>query len=199
MRIAIDGVIGSGKSTAIKSLVWKLGGGGAGVQVHPEPVGRWKHLLEAFYEDPSSVAMDLQMRVLLDFSKVGDGDGRVHVVERSPATTHHVFGALAHQKGWLTDEQWATFKEFDALIGWAPDAIVYIDTPVDECMRRVRERSAGGGTHEPGDAEYLRDMASKYECLLKFTKEPVVRINGAQPPEVVLQAVADAVARLAGL
>lgn len=154
-------------------------------------VEKWKRLLEKFYEDPPSASMDLQMRVLLDFAAIAD-DGRVHVVERSPATARDVFGSLARIKGWLTETQWETYKEIDDLIGWRPDAIVYIDTPAEECARRISGRSAGGAAHEP-DAAYVRELALKYEVLLKFAGVPVVRVDGSKSPDEVLAAVAGAI------
>ena len=192
MRIAVDGIIGCGKSTAIAGLSWKLRGSAS---VHPEPVEKWKPLLEKFYADPSSAAMDLQMRVLLDFAGIEE-DGTVKIVERSPATTRNVFGSLAHVKGWLTETQWSTFKEVDDIIGWTPDAIVYIDTPVDECLRRVSKRSPPGSAHEPPDLDYLRELALKYDVLLKFAGVPVVRVDGSKSHEEVLKDVADAIDRL---
>ena len=136
--------------------------------------------------------MDLQMRVLLDFASIGD-DGGLRIVERSPATARNVFGALAHVKGWLSETQWGAYKEFDDIIGWTPDAIVFIDTPVDECARRILQRSPPGSAHEPADVEYLKDVSLRYDVLLKFAGVPVVRVDGAMGKDDVLKAVRDAI------
>jgi deoxyadenosine/deoxycytidine kinase len=193
MRIAIDGNMGSGKSTVIAGLAGMLGD----ATVHPEPVEKWRPLLEKFYADPRSASMDLQMRVLLDFSYIGD-DGGLHVVERSPATAKNVFGTLAHVKGWLSETQWGAYKEFDDLVGWTPDAIVFIDTSVDECARRILQRSPPGSAHEPTDIEYLKDVALRYDVLLKFVGVPVVRVDGTKSPGEVLAEVVGAIDMLSG-
>ena len=186
MRICIEGNIGSGKSTVIESLAWKL----PGAKIHPEPTGAWGPLLERFYKDPASVAMELQLRVLLDFNKI-PSDDVVRIVERSPLTCHHVFGAMAYQRGWLTDAQWATFKSSSALLGWEPDAIVFVDTPTDACVDRIDRRARGYA--EPPEPEYFEDVRSKYETLLKFTGVPVVRVDGRAPPGEVLESVLSAI------
>lgn len=193
MRIAIDGNMGSGKSTVIAALAETLGG----ASVHPEPVEKWKPLLEKFYADPRSASMDLQMRVLLDFADIRD-DGCLRIVERSPATARNVFGALAHVKGWINETQWGAYKEFDDLIGWTPDAVIFIDTPVDECARRILQRSPPGSAHEPTDVEYLKDVSLRYDVLLKFSGVPVIRVDGTKSPAEVLAGVTDAIDMLSG-
>ena len=186
MRVCIEGNIGSGKSTVIKSLAWRL----PNAKIHPEPVGEWAPLLERFYKDPAGTSMELQLRVLLDFHKIPPDDV-VRIVERSPLTCHHVFGTMAYQKGWLTDAQWATFKSSSELLGWVPDVIIFVDTPTDVCVERIERRARGYA--EPPDRDYFEDVRSKYETLLKFTGAPVVRVDGRAPAGQVLESVLNAI------
>lgn len=190
MRIAIEGNIGSGKSTVLRGLVWKVN-----ARVHLEPVGAWAGLLERFYADPVTGAMDMQVRVLIDFSKKAD-DGDLHIIERCPLSSHHVFAALAFQKGWLTDAQWSAYKQMYATLGWEPDAIIYIDTPVDQCFERAHSRDSG--VAEPPTREYLEEIRAKYDALIKFVKTPVIRVDGSQAMDVVFQHVVDAIESLGG-
>lgn len=187
MRISVDGNIASGKSTIARDLE-------DAYAVHLEPVKSWAPLLDRFYRNPASAAMPLQIRVLVDFCKVPNDDA-IRVVERSPLACQHVFGMLAHQKGWLTDAQWGAFKDAAALLGWQPDAIVFIDTPVATCLQRMQTRAAEYS--EPPTVSYLEDVRSKYETLLKFATIPVARIDGDRPKDAVLADVRAAVREFA--
>jgi deoxyadenosine/deoxycytidine kinase len=197
MRIVVEGNIGSGKSTVIRGIKWKLG-----VVVHPEPVERWVELLRRYYADPASAAMDLQVRVLLDLASVRDDDGSVHVVERSPDASVEVFGEITKKNGWISDAQLETLRATKRAFGWTADAVVFVDAPVETCFERVKarsiSRSGNGAETEPGDATYLEEVASGYETMLANLTCPVVRVDGTDSAEIVLENVVAAIRKIAG-
>lgn len=184
MRISVEGNIGSGKSTALAALARH----DPEAAVLPEPVDEWGELLRAFYARPAEYALAFQLRVLLSFH----GAPESCVTERSPLACRHVFGQILANDGHMTPQQWDVFKDYHAALGWAPDAIVYVDTPADVCLARVQARAREG--EAPVDLTYLRRVEFQYETLLKYTTVPVTRVDGTLPPDQISRAIAAAFA-----
>ena len=189
VRICVEGNIGCGKTTAldhIRALRPDL-------RVFPEPVEEWGELLARFYADPAQWALPFSLRVLLSFVPPARaaGAGECAVVERSPLSCRHVFAQLLFNEGKMTQEEWDVIKEYADVLGWVPDAIVYVQTSADECHRRMERR---GRAAEAGlDLQYLKRLEFQYETMLRYASVPVVRVDGAQPPERVAQAILEVV------
>ena len=67
----------------------------------------------------------------------------------------------------------------------SPEVIIYIDTPVEECLRRIEKR---GGEKELFDRrEFLTEVRKNYEKAFKDLPEGVhlVRVDGMASPEAV--------------
>lgn len=187
MRIAVEGNVGAGKSAALAALA------AAGVRVVPEPVAEWGDLLDAFYANPAAYGLGFSLEVLRGMSRVPD-DGGLTVVERSPLANRYVFTNILYNDGKLTPAEWAVYKDYHEHLGWAPDAIVYLDVPADACLRRVAAR---GRPCEAGlDVSWLRRVEFQYETMLKFANVPVSRVAGTGSPGEVAAGVAAAVAGL---
>lgn len=165
MRVSIEGNIGAGKSAALDALAAR------GFAVHKEPVDEWAEMLELFYKAPAEWALPFSLKVLLSFDRIAAG-----VVERSPQSCHHVFTQLLYNEGKMSYVQWDLFREYVDALGWTPDAIVYIDTPTDVCLDRVRTRNRQG--EGPIDLAYLKRVEFQYETMLKYVGVPVVRVDG---------------------
>lgn len=174
MRIAVEGNIGSGKSTVLEALAGAFA-------VRKEPVEEWQPLLDLFYADPGKWSLAFSLRVLLSFANApDDGAGGVLVTERCPLANRHVFGQLLFNDQKMTQDEWDLFKEYHDAMGWTPDGIVFVDTPSDVCMDRIKVR---GRTCEASiDIQYLRRIEFQYQNLFKFCGVPVVRVDGALPP-----------------
>lgn len=189
MRISLEGNLGAGKSAALAALA------GAGVRVVPEPVEDWGRLLDAFYASPGTYGLAFSLDVLRGFAARAPDDGGLTVVERSPLANRHVFTNMLFNDGRLTPAEWAVYKDYHDALGWAPDAIVYLDVPADACLRRVAERARPA---EAGvDLAWLRRVEFQYETMLKFANVPVSRVAGTGSPREVAAAVAAAVGDLA--
>lgn len=193
MRISVEGNIGSGKSTVMRALVWKLG-----VKTHLEPVEKWTKLLERFYDNPKEASMDLQVRVMLDFASIVDSDDEVHIVERSPSASLHVFGSISRDKEWISDSQWETLDFMKKTVGWDADAVIFVDTPPELCAERITKRSGDNHPTEPKDLIYIQEVASKYAEMIEKTECEVVVIDGTKSAEDVLSDVVSSIRRLVG-
>ena len=211
MRICVEGNIGAGKSALLDALApggsheisgaTATSGAGAGAgaqvtaQVYKEPVEEWGEVLDLFYKDPVAWALPFSLRVLLGFGRV-PADG-LRLVERSPVACHHVFSQLLFNEGKMSHLQWDLFRDYCEALGWQPDAIVYVDTPVDACVQRVRARGRAAETSV--DADYLRRVEFQYETMLKYTQVPVVRLDGTLSPAALADAARREIRLLAGL
>lgn len=179
MRISIEGNIGSGKSTLLEAL--RLARPDANIV--PEPLHAWGGLLELYYTDPGAWSLPLHLRILHEFWKITHTVDSMTIVERSPGACRHVFGQLSYNDNHLTPAAWDVFKEYHELLGWEPDAYVYVDTPLDVCCLRMRER--GRACESTVSEEYLRRIEFQYQNFLKFCRVPVIRVDGTLPPDEI--------------
>lgn len=174
MRISVDGNIGAGKSSVLAAARK------AGVaDVFPEPVEEWGDLLRNFYERPAEYALPFSLTVLLSYDVPYARP--TCVVERSPLACRHVFTQLLHNDGVMSQPAWELFKAYSDVLGWTPDLIVYVDTPANVCLDRVRGRGREG--EDAVDLTYLRRIEYKYDIMLKYCNVPVVRLDGSLPPD----------------
>lgn len=202
--ICIEGNIGSGKSTLIKSLE------GSGYEVHPEPVReRWGQFLPILYNDPARWGMCFQMEVLDWFHSLKEefkskhagisahddqsagGGKKLIIVERSPQSAFEIFTVNLHDCGLLTDWEKSLLLRFYHLTRWRPAKLFYLRTPPAICCERIRQRSRTG--EEQVDEELLKSLHQKHEELFMGPEnelkvpENVVVIDGTDDRAVVQQ------------
>ena len=190
MRIAIEGSIGAGKTTALAALRAAF----PDVPVVAEPVDEWADIMDAFYDSPRQHALAFNTKVLLCFGP--ERCPPTCITERSPLAGRHVFGQLLFNKGLLDENEWDVYKRLHDRLGWQPDGVVYIDTPPEVCRRRVEERGrACEVTHV--DLDYLRKVAFQYNNLLNYLPTvPIERVDGSLDSEEVGRRVCEAVRTL---
>lgn len=186
MIVAIDGNISSGKSTVVKRL-------SAEYRTFQEPLAKWT-FLDKFYKDPRTYALPFSLQVLASFADYDfSGDG-ITVTERSPLTNREVFTKIHVNDGTMTDVEWETYKKYFDIIGWKPDAIIYISVPAIVCQQRMIRRNRA--CEENVSTEYLERIEKSYETLLRFANIPYEIVDGTNDPDVVERDVKDALRRL---
>lgn len=158
----IDGNIGAGKSTVLDEIENR------GFYVFRENIEKWKWCLENFYRDPQRWAFTLQMAILnssLDHIKqILNIDSPIVFVERSPVSAL-VFARVGLKRGYFSQDEMKLFEELNEKVGWYPDFVMILDTPVDECFRRMRERNRK--CEDNIDKTYLQDLETEYQKLKK--------------------------------
>lgn len=120
MLIAVDGNLGSGKSTVLAELRRR------GYTVVPEPVIAWGPMLRSMYADPARWTLTFQTQVLAHYADVARryaGTSGPVFVERSPVSAL-VFVSLATHRDALTVDELSVYMELHAAVGWEPDATV---------------------------------------------------------------------------
>jgi deoxyguanosine kinase len=160
--ISIEGNIGSGKSTVLKALQddeaeFLLSNN---IVVVPEPVEKWEQLkdpndgqsiLTKFYKEPKRYAFLLQIFIIetmietIETAIMNNPDMKILLCERSILTSSAVFSQL------LLDLDYITKLEFQYLerlvmdyMHYFPDDVIFLDVPVDICMKRINKRNRDG-------------------------------------------------------
>ena len=147
MKIVIDGIIASGKSTQLNLLEKR------GFTVQREPIEKWP--LDLYYSDPVRWGFLFQMLILQTLKTL---PGFV-IYERSPLSSKEVFWEIM-EKTELEDEVYKNAFRKDA---WMPDVYILIDTPVNVAYSRLKTRKQEGDMAV--SYEYLEKLDSKYRKM----------------------------------
>jgi len=180
MRIAIEGLIGVGKSTVLDILrnEYKL-------HVEPEPLNAWT-LLPQFYEDQPREAFAFELQVLCSYCHTAFADNAI--IERSPDTARHVFVPMLYRDKCLTDQQFHLLHDVaDRMPSLkSADAFVYLRAPVHVCIQRLAWRNRGNEAHTVTDS-YLQRLSDAYDVFFDTAKKPVVilDLDGTEGPQEV--------------
>ena len=92
--------------------------------------------------------------------------------------------ALVRETTRAVEHKIKTYKQLHARMGWVPDTTMWIDTPIDDCMKRIEER---GRESESGiSRDYIEKLRNLYEDLMRTT--PNIRVDGSRSAsDVVLE------------
>ena len=182
--VAVDGIIGAGKTTCIETLRTGLIAKGWKVVVVKEPVDEWQKsgILERFYKDPKRWGYHFQTKAFHDrvmenkkmfqeYGKTAD----VFILERSPFTDT-LFMELLHEEGSVDDLEMQHYKQWwnlwHSVMPYLPDLFIYLKPDVDVCMKRLRMRNREG--EEGVSLDYQRRLQEKHD---KYFKEDSIKIN----------------------
>lgn len=134
--IAIEGLIGAGKSTILKQIEWKHN-----EQVFEEKLDKWRSLLCKYYKDPHRWAFELQMTILSVYIEMSKD-----ITEENFVTERSIIAVMAFTKtlvkmGFLDNSQYKIFELiFKTLERKDPDYIIYLSTNVPDSMNRIKIR-----------------------------------------------------------
>lgn len=189
--IAIEGNIGSGKTTMLQQLNKLFPKDQPNILTLREPLEQWtnvnkKNLLEMMYNDPSTWVTPFQSFALVTLAKnyLKTHGQNVSILERSIQSTRYCFIEM-HKEANRIDEtngqilhEWFTFLE--TMMHIEIDLTIYIKTTPDVIFKRIHERNRKG--EEKITLEYLKKLDQYHENWLtlgKFKKPlNIVVING---------------------
>ena len=148
---ALEGNIGAGKTTIMKIIGQYF----TSVEFVEEPVSQWQNLggmnlLDAFYSDPKRWGFSFEFFSMLSKIKAllnaANSDKPVIVIERS-ILSNRVFMDLSHELGKLEEIEYTmlinTYHFYLQHVYPQLSGIIYLDTPVDECIKRITKRNRG--------------------------------------------------------
>lgn len=183
--VAIEGNIGSGKSTTVDLLKQKYDNQilfGRKVVFLQEPVKQWEeinsdgvNILEKFYANQEKWAFSFQMMAYisrLDILRkaVKENPNGIIFTERSLFTDKNVFAQMLYDDEKINEIDFQIYnKWFNSFIEEVPiSGIVYIKTDPETCSNRVEKRARKG---ESIPLEYLT-QCSQYHDNWIISKEP---------------------------
>ena len=169
--IWVEGLIGAGKSTLVKSLHEHL-------KLRPlyEPVEENKYL-SLFYEDPGRWAFSMQVELLqrritmhnlaIDEALYGQ-EYKGAVLDRG-LPGDRVFCKLLWKSGLIHDFEWETYQ---CLYGTAvsrnlvtPSLLLYLDVTPEKAFERINKR--GRSAESSITLDYLKSLRDGYEDLME--------------------------------
>lgn len=187
--ISIDGSIGAGKTTVMKSLVQQIERNGLDARwprtLDLEPVEIWEPYLERAYHEHNGW-FRLQMRVIRDRMWPP-----AHAwIERSLYFQERVFVRPAVKDGRILPEEADIICDMYSLAAsrWKPEVYVYLRSSPEGCYARMKSR----GRHSEADVPltYLQALHADHERaldeLIRVKEAPVVvvEVEGKTPEDI---------------
>ena len=181
---SFEGNIGSGKTTIIRHLqrLYK------DVLLVEEPVKDWQNLegenlLKKKNEDLNRWGYSFEAYVLItkmnELTKVASSDKKIILIERCMLTDKAFFDVNV-ENNLSTPMEEAMFKNLYEFLSNNVyprlSGIIYLDTPVEECIKRMKER----GRKEEKDikADYLTQLDQHFKKVVNESGVPVLYLNG---------------------
>ncbi|KAL5015238.1 hypothetical protein ScPMuIL_009508 [Solemya velum] len=168
--VAVEGNIGSGKSTFLKYFE-----NVPGVEVIPEPVSKWKDVnghntLDLMYKDANRWSLAFQSYVQLTMMGVHNVNcgSKIKMMERSIYSARYCFVENLYKGGLLPDVDYAILSEFYDWIqsneNTHVDLIVYLQSDPLICQERIQMRNRYEEKKVP--IEYLQSLHDLHEDWL---------------------------------
>ena len=198
---ALEGNIGAGKSTIMKIISNQF----HDVEFVEEPVNQWQNLngcnlLNAFYSDPKRWGFSFEFYSMLTkiqaLLKAADSDKPIIIIERS-ILSNKVFMDLSNDLGKLDKMEYTmlinTYNFYLENVYPQIAGIIYLDTPVDECIRRITKRNRGEECTI--EKSYLNSIKEKMDEMCNSSTMIVIRIDGMYDCERDVKRVCDDIKR----
>lgn len=184
--LVIDAEIGGGKSTLLDVLKDNLIIENKTIKYIYEPVEEWKSsgVLEEFYNDIPKNAYKFQTYTFITRVKkcieAFDDETDIYICERSIFSDKHIFVKMLHHDKHISDLELQMYNEWwsmwEQIMPFKPTAFIYLQTPIDECMKRVMSRNRGNEISIP--REYQEKLQ---QCHIEFMEQldyPVFKLDG---------------------
>lgn len=181
---ALEGNIGAGKTTILKILSNYF----KDIEFVEEPVNQWQNLggenlLNSFYTDPKRWGFSFEFFSMLTKIKallnVANSNKPIIIIERS-ILSNKVFMDISLELGKLDKmEYYMLMNTYDFYIQHVYpqlSGIIYLDTPVDECIRRITIRNRGEECSI--EKSYLELLKKKFDELANSSTMIVIKIDG---------------------
>ena len=165
--VAIEGLIGAGKSTLTNNLCQLCN-----YTAFNEPVESNPFLVD-YYKDPSRWAYAMQVNLLWErFKMFQEANyralrGEICIADRS-IYGDAAFALVQYKDKYFTEKEFKSYKTMHETIQPLlpyPDLVIWLELSPEETMERIRKRSRECESNIP--IEYLRNLYEAYQDVLK--------------------------------
>ena len=196
MLVAIEALIGVGKTTLTQALATRCG-----ATPFLEPVESNPFLCD-YYSDPHRWAYAMQVNLLYNrFRMFQEAHlrslrGELCVMDRS-YYGDYAFAIVQHEDGYFTEKEFKSYEFMHETLQPQlvyPDVIVWLELPPEEALQRINKRARGCEDGLP--LAYLQHLEKAYKRVLDAL-EPrckIVRIDARQDALTVITKVEAALA-----
>ena len=181
---ALEGNIGAGKTTILKIMENNF----KDVEFVEEPVKEWQNLggmnlLDSFYTNPKRWGFSFEFYSMLTkiqaLLKAANSDKPIIIIERS-ILSNKVFMDISKELGKLDKMEYTmllnTYNFYLQHVYPQIAGVIYLDTPVDECIKRITKRNRGEECSI--EKSYLELLKNKFDELADSSTMVAIRING---------------------
>ena len=166
----LEGNIGAGKTS-----LGNLFKASSRFEFLEEPVEQWKagfasNLFEMFYRDMERWSFTFQIMAFTTRAKTWEEimkkiQGDQVVLERSIFTDRHVFAKNLYAQGAMNDSEWQVYQQLWDFLALnyceQPSKIIYLRTPAEVCLERIRKR--GREEEQTMPLDYLKRLETLHD------------------------------------
>lgn len=173
--VAVEGIIGAGKSTLCNALERELR-----LAYVPEPVEDNPYL-DKFYAEPSQWALHMQMwlvarriKAMIMARDTLSPEHRGLLVDRS-ILGDRVFAEIQKKRGHITKDMWPIYDDFFTTMSLCvppPDILVYLNASPTAAMERVHSR--GRQSEQSGvTLDYQAELKAGYDSMVSRVENAI--------------------------
>ncbi len=170
--MAIEGVIGSGKTTLAGMLAEEFNGGTLLERFADNP------FLPKFYKKPKRYAFPLELSFLADrYQQLNDAVAQLDLFKDFVISDYHVFKSSIFAQITLPEEEYRLYKKiFDIMYRdiAKPDSYVYLYQSIPQLLENIKNR--GRDYEQNISVEYLEKIHKGYMDFIKSHPELPVKI-----------------------
>jgi deoxyadenosine/deoxycytidine kinase len=179
--IAIEGVIGAGKSTLATELSKKLGAKTIYEEFEDNP------FLPLFYDDPKRYAFQLELSFLAArFHQLSGKENQADLFQPLQIADYWFDKCLLFAQNNLTEVEFSLYRNLFGIINprlRQPDLVVYLHLSTERALHQITKR---GRSYEQNiTAQYLDDLSSRYLNHLKQQSQLKVLFLEAEKLDIV--------------
>lgn len=197
-RICVDGNIGAGKTTFVKSLNHYLQKNGVDSQISEEDMSNKMKTLQLFINDQKKYAFAFQLMMLSERINIYKSSlpvgGCTTIIDRS-LVGDFAFASHHHAVGNISDVEWVAYKEMlekysNEDFFQVPDYYLYLNVSPEVAYTRIVKRNRDGEA-SGYSLSYLQSISKSHELSFESLGVSYIEINWDENVEIIDGVISD--------